>query len=175
MAWVSLSVSPHLPRASLITGRCAACSKVPAPGSRPWTSGERKSARGNTVPPRKPRAVKSAQAAERRGPKEYVERMAQAGVAPWTGQTATEGEGDPPASASPPGGTRETPWVVRSLTQRAVKPAHVQGVEEGGAHAGQPGIGGEGRPQGWKAPMPRNARRAAGQHETRAMNAGGVP
>jgi hypothetical protein len=65
MAWVILSTSPHLHRASLVTGRCEACRKVPAPGSRTWTSGERKRAMGNTVNPRKPREVKRAKAADR--------------------------------------------------------------------------------------------------------------
>ena len=65
MAWVLLSAYPHLHRASLVTGRCEAYRKVPAPGSRTWTAGERKSARGNPVPPRKPREVERAKAAER--------------------------------------------------------------------------------------------------------------
>jgi hypothetical protein len=65
MAWVILSASPHLHRASLVTGRCEACRKVPAPGSRTWTSGERKSAMGHTVNPCKPREVEGAKAADR--------------------------------------------------------------------------------------------------------------
>ena len=65
MAWVILSASPHLYRASLVTGRCEACRKVPGPGSRTRVAGERKDALGNMVHTRKPRAVKRAKAAER--------------------------------------------------------------------------------------------------------------
>jgi hypothetical protein len=49
MAWAILFAYPHLHRASLVTGRFEACRKVPPPGSRLWTSGERKSAMGNMV------------------------------------------------------------------------------------------------------------------------------
>jgi hypothetical protein len=65
MAWVILSASPHLHRASLVTGRCEACRKIRVPGSRTWVSGERKDAMGNMVHTRKPREVKRAKAAER--------------------------------------------------------------------------------------------------------------
>jgi hypothetical protein len=65
MAWVIRSASPHLHRASLGTGRCAACRKVPGPGSRTRVAGERKDAMGNMVNPRKPREGKRAKAAER--------------------------------------------------------------------------------------------------------------
>ena len=64
MAWVILSAYPHLHRASLVTG-VRSVLQVPAPGSRTWTSGERKSAMGNTVNPRKPREVERAKAADR--------------------------------------------------------------------------------------------------------------
>jgi hypothetical protein len=106
MAWVILSAYPHLHRASLVTGRCEACRKVPAPGSRTWTSGERKSAKGNTVNTSKPREVERAKAAERPEPKRYVGRMGRSVVGPSTGQRPTGAEGDPTAFDSPVGGTR---------------------------------------------------------------------
>jgi hypothetical protein len=106
MAWVILSAYPHLHRASLVTGRCEAFRKVPAPGSRTWTSGERKNARGHTVNTSKPREVERAKAAERPEPKWCVGRMGCSVVGPSTGQRPTGAEGDPKAFDSPAGGTR---------------------------------------------------------------------
>jgi hypothetical protein len=106
MAWVILSTYPHLHRASLVTGRCEACRKVLAPGSRTRTSGERKSARGNMVNTSKPRAGERAKAAERPEPKRCVGRVGSAVVCPSTGQRPTGGEGDPKAAEVPAGGTR---------------------------------------------------------------------
>jgi hypothetical protein len=115
MAWVILSAHPQLHRASLVTGRCEACRKVPAPGSRTWTSGERQHARGNTVNTAKPREVERAKAAERPEPNWCVGRMGRSGVGPSTGQRPTGAEGDPKAVDAPAGGTREAPWVVEAI------------------------------------------------------------
>ena len=101
-----LSASPHLHRASLVTGRCEACRKVPTPGSRIWTPGERKSAMGNMVNTRKPREVERAKTAERPEPKWCVGRMGSSVVGPSTGHMPTGEEGDPKAFVSPAGGTR---------------------------------------------------------------------
>jgi hypothetical protein len=106
MAWAILSASPHLHRASLVTGRCEACRKVPGPGSRTWTPGERKSAMGTRVNTRNPREVERAKTAERPAPKGCVGRMGRSGVGPSTGQRPTGAEGDPKAVVSPAGGTR---------------------------------------------------------------------
>jgi hypothetical protein len=106
MAWAILSASPHLNRASLVTGRCEACRKVPGPGSRTWTPGERKSAMGNMVNTYKPREVERAKAAERPEPKRCVGRVGSSVVCPSTGQRPTGGEGDPKAAEVPAGGTR---------------------------------------------------------------------
>ena len=78
--------------------------------------------------------------------------MGWSGVGPSTGHTSIGAEGDPTASVLPPDGTQETPWVVRSLTQPAVKPANVQGVEEVGGSEGPPVIGGIGPPAGVERP-----------------------
>ena len=105
-AWAILFAYPPLHRASLGTGRCEACRKVPTPGRRIWTPGERKRAMGNTVNTYKPREVEGAKAAERPSPKWYVGRMGRSGVCPSTGQRPTGGEGDPKACDAPAGGTR---------------------------------------------------------------------
>jgi hypothetical protein len=106
MAWAILSASPHLNRASLVTGRCEACRKVPGPGSRTRTPGERKSAMGHRVNTRKPREVERAKTAERPEPTWCVGRMGSAVVGPSTGQRPTGEEGAPKALVSPAGGTR---------------------------------------------------------------------
>jgi hypothetical protein len=112
MAWAILFASPHLHRASLVTGRCAACRNVPTPGRRLWTPGERKRARGHMVNPSKPRAVERAKAAARPEPQRCVGRVGSAVVGPATGPRPTGGEGDPTALEAPAGGTREAPWGV---------------------------------------------------------------
>jgi hypothetical protein len=60
-----LSASPHRRHASLVTGGCEARRKVPTSGSRTWSAGERKDARGNMVNTYKPREVERAKAADR--------------------------------------------------------------------------------------------------------------
>jgi len=139
MAWVILSTSPQLNRASLVTGRCEACRTVPGPGSRPRTSGERKSARGHTVHTSKPRDVERAKAAERPEPQWSVGRMGSSGVCPSTGQRPTGAEGAPQALASPAGGTRSAP--------RVVGPADSTGRKAGQGPGGQ-GCGNKPRPSG---------------------------
>ena len=106
MAWAILFAYPHLHRAFLVTGRCEACRKVPTPGSRLWTPGERKSAKGNMVNTYKPREVERAKAAERPAPKRYVGRVGSSVVSPSTGQRPTGGEGGPKAFEALAGGTR---------------------------------------------------------------------
>ena len=106
MAWAILFAYPHLHRASLVTGRCEACRKVPTPGSRIWTPGERKSAMGHMVNTCKPREVEQAKAAERPEPKWYVGRMGSSVVCLLIGHKPTGAEGDPKAFDSPAGGTR---------------------------------------------------------------------
>jgi hypothetical protein len=60
-----LSASPRRRHASLVTEGCEARRKVPTPGSRTWSAGERKDAMGNRVNPYKPREVERAKAADR--------------------------------------------------------------------------------------------------------------
>jgi hypothetical protein len=89
--------------------------------------------------------------------------MGWSGVGPSTGQTSTGAEGDPTASACPPGGTRSAPWVVRPLTQLAVKLANAQGVEEVGGSEGHPVIGWIGPPRQVERPNLKGCGRPTGR------------
>ena len=144
MAWGIRSAAPPLNRASLGTGRCAACRHGPAPGSRAWRSGERTRARGHTVHPSTPREVARAKAAERPAPQWSVGRRGRAVGGPSTGQRPTGAAGAAPAVAAPAGGTRSAPGVVG--------PADATGRTAG------PGPGGQGGGRPRRPSGPRRAR-----------------